>query len=298
MSRPNDHQQRLSRARLALEGLSVGDSFGERFFTSPATVEGLIEQRAMPAAPWRWTDDTAMALGIFEVLELHGEIDRDALATVFARRYSAEPDRGYGGGAHRILQSLHEGMPWRETATSVFDGQGSMGNGAAMRVAPIGAYFCDDLDTVVEQAGASADPTHAHPDGRAGAIAVAVATAVAARDAGRALAEKLFDEVIGRTPEGPTRDGIEYARKLGLDVDVRTAVAALGNGSRVISADTVPLSIWAAARHLHDFEEAMWTTVAALGDRDTTCAIVGGIVASTGASLPEHFVRAREPLGL
>ena len=40
----------------------------------------------------------------------------------------------------------------------------------------------------------------------------------------------------------------------------------------------------------------MWTTVAALGNRDTTCAIVGGIVASTGAPIPEHFAQAREAL--
>jgi ADP-ribosylglycohydrolase len=238
-----------------------------------------------------------MALGVFEVLESHGGIDRDALAVVFARRYWAEPDRGYGGGAHRILQSMNEGIPWSEAARSVFHGEGSMGNGAAMRVAPIGAYFAEDLDAVVEHAAASADPTHAHPDGSAGAVAIAVATAIACRDAERARAASLLDEVIARTPEGPTRDGLAYARRLGVDVDIRMAAAALGNGARVIASDTVPFCVWAAARHLHDFEQAMWTTVAALGDRDTTCAIVGGIVASTGAAIPEHFVRAREPLG-
>jgi ADP-ribosylglycohydrolase len=286
----------MKRALVALDGLSVGDAFGERFFVSPATVESLIEQRAVPSSPWRWTDDTAMALGVCEVLEHHSRIDRDALAAVFARRYWAEPDRGYGGGAHRILQSLNEGVPWSVVAPSVFDGQGSMGNGAAMRVAPLGAYFADDLVAVVEHAAASADPTHSHPEGRAGAIAIAVATAVACRDGRATSAAALFDEVISRTPEGPTRDGLEYARRLGISVDVRTAAAALGNGARVLASDTVPFSVWAAARHLHDFEQAMWTTVAALGDRDTTCAIVGGIVASTGAAIPDHFMQAREPL--
>lgn len=63
--------------------------------------------------------------------------------------------------------------------------------------------------------------------------------------------------------------------------------------------DTVPFCMWCAARHLFDFEEAMWTTVAGLGDRDTTCAIVGGIVAmSTAKPIPEAWKKSREKLYL
>ncbi len=53
-----------------------------------------------------------------------------------------------------------------------------MGNGAAMRVAPIGAYFADDLDKVLYYAQASAEVTHAHIEGIVGAMAVAVASAL------------------------------------------------------------------------------------------------------------------------
>ncbi|HEX4419364.1 MAG TPA: ADP-ribosylglycohydrolase family protein [Kofleriaceae bacterium] len=98
---PADHVARMARARLALEGLSVGDAFGERFFVAPETVEGLIDARAVPREPWHYTDDTEMALSIVEVLEQHGRIDQAALATAFARRYRAQPDRGYGGTATR-----------------------------------------------------------------------------------------------------------------------------------------------------------------------------------------------------
>jgi len=181
----------------------------------------------------------------------------------------------------------------------VFDGQGSMGNGGGMRSAPIGGYFADDLDAVVDHARASAEPTHAHPDGKAGAIAVAVAAALAWQvGEGRFSPVRLLDEVARLTPEGPTRDGIEKAATLPLSYDVRTAVSALGNGSQVIASDTVPFALWCAARHLDNFEEAMWATVSGLGDRDTTCAIVGGIVAlAVGhAGIPAAFVEAREPL--
>lgn len=72
----------------------------------------------------------------------------------------------------------------------------------------------------------------------------------------------------------------------------------LGNGSQVISEDTVPFCVWCAARHLDDYEEAMWQTVSALGDRDTTCAIVGGIVVlAVGIDgIPDEWRRSRESL--
>jgi len=62
--------------------------------------------------------------------------------------------------------------------------------------------------------------------------------------------------------------------------------------------DTVPLALWCAGERLDDYEEALWLTVSALGDRDTTCAIVGGVVAAyTGAGgIPGAWLRAREPL--
>jgi ADP-ribosylglycohydrolase len=248
----------LGRARLSLEGLSVGDAFGERFFVSPSLVESLIESRAIPAPPWYWTDDTAMALAIFEHLRERGSIDQDPLALSFATRYRRDPRRGYGGTAHGILTAISLGEPWQEAASSVFDGQGSMGNGGGMRSAPIGGYFADDLAAVVAHARASAEPTHAHPDGQAGAIAVAAAAALAWRiGTGQFESTNLLLEVARLTPAGATRDGIEKAAALPLSYDVRTAVAALGNGSHVISSDTVPFALWCAARHIDDFEEAL-----------------------------------------
>ena len=36
----------------------------------------------------------------------------------------------------------------------------------------------------------------------------------------------------------------------------------------------MPLCLWIASRHPNDFQEALWETVTAMGDIDTTCAIV------------------------
>lgn len=273
----------------------MGDAFGDRFFTSAHHVEGLIEMRALPAGPWPFTDDTAMAISVVDVLADKGFIDRDLLARLFGARYRFDPGRKYGGTAHGILSRIADGEPWLEAAAAAWEGQGSMGNGGAMRAAPIGAFFFDDYDAVAHNARSSAEVTHAHPEGQAGAIAVAVAAAWMAR--GGSDPAGLFATVLERTPASETRGGLAKASRLPLDYDIRTAVAALGNGTQVISQDTVPFAIWCTARHLGDYEEALWNTVSGLGDRDTTCAIVGGItVLHTTAGIPAEWLKLREPM--
>ncbi len=290
----------LNRARQSLDGLSVGDAFGERFFVAPELFARRVAERAVPEAPWYYTDDTAMALSIYEVLEQHGGVDQDALAAAFTRRWAAEPDRGYGGGAHDLLHRIALGGSWRELSPALFSGTGSMGNGGAMRVAPLGAYFADDLERAAAEARLSAEVTHAHPEGQAGAIAVAIAAAWACgqRDRPDCDTREMFARVLEYTPESRTRDAIATASTLALTTDIATAARILGNGSRVISEDTVPLCLWCVARHPRDYVEAMWTTVAGGGDRDTTCAIVGGIIACIIGSeaIPETWLQAREPL--
>lgn len=296
---PSDHETRMEHVRLALDGLSVGDAFGERFFT--LTAPFLIAQRALPLAPWEYTDDTEMALGIAEVLERHGRIEQDELAQTFARRFILNPSRGYGGMAIRILYAISQGEDWRPISRAAFEGQGSAGNGGAMRAAPIGAYFAEDLDRVVVEARASAEVTHAHPEGQAGAIAIAVAAAWALRRRllnGPTTSEDLFDAVLQHTPPGETRQGIAHARSLDRSLSIPTAVGFLGNGSRVIAQDTVPYCVWCIARHLDHYEEALWETVSGLGDRDTTCAIVGGVLALAGGAdcISTEWRMAREAL--
>ncbi|MFO0624408.1 MAG: ADP-ribosylglycohydrolase family protein [Polyangiales bacterium] len=293
---------RLERARLALEGLSVGDAFGQRFFGDPELVPTQIAARALPPAPWSTTDDTEMGLAVYEVLARHGFVNTDALASRFAERYLADPARGYGGTAHGILQRIAAGEPWPSVARSVFDGGGSMGNGAAMRVAPAAGFFADDLDAALRAAEASAAPTHAHREGVAGAVAVAAACVYAwraTRDEGfRRAHPSLLRFALDHTPDGETRAGIAQAAALDPEASVTLAASVLGTGARVIASDTVPFSLWCAARHTDRFDDALWTTVEGLGDRDTTCAIVGGIVAlAARAVIPAAWREAREPLG-
>lgn len=301
---PESHAQsrrdRLARAYQSLQGLCCGDAFGERFFISENMALSLIDQKALPAPPWAFTDDTMMAISIVSTLEEREGIDQYHLATSFATNY--DPTRGYGPAMHGLLANIRQSRGhWREEAQALFGGQGSFGNGSAMRVAPLGAYFADDLDKVVEQAERSAVTTHCHPEAVAGAIAVALAAGLAWQLRNYPQAPpvpEFLQQVYQRTPASDVRRGIGRAIDLPNATPVRAAVSSLGNGSKVTAQDTVPFALWSAACHLNNYEEALWATVSGLGDRDTTCAIVGGVVVMyTGMrNIPKEWLDCRESI--
>jgi ADP-ribosylglycohydrolase len=319
---PHNHAERMERAAVALDGLSVGDALGETCFQDHHYEAILEDPRATAKGPWPWTDDTAMALSIYDVLNEYGRIDQDRLAQRFAARHKAQPFRGYGAGAHRLLDQISRGLPWRASAETVFPG-GSFGNGSAMRIAPLAGYFAeDDYAVVAEQAKLSAEVTHAHPEGIAGGIAAAVAGAYAWKTRDKrtdaTTRRELFDVVLAHTPQSEVRDGIERARSFTHDLDaeptvrllgrgaavtafdtsIEPVVRELGNGSRIICQDTVPFCLWIASRFLHDYQTAIVQTIRARGDIDTNCAIVGGIVVlATGReAIPRDWLADREEL--
>jgi ADP-ribosylglycohydrolase len=297
---PPDHSTRLERAAIALDGLSVGDAFGQQFFRAQLH-ERHFTARTAPPGPWQYTDDTEMALGLFEVLDRHGHVEQDDLAGTFARRYVRNPYRGYGAAAHDILAEIANGTPWRNVSQAAFSGQGSMGNGSAMRVAPVGGYFADDLERAAREGRASAEVTHAHPEGLAGGAALAAAAAWAWQQRGSVPPEgargRLIEAVLPHVAAGPTRDGIELGLKLLDEPSLERVARVLGNGSRVTCPDTVPFCLWCADRFLADFPAALWACVTAGGDVDTTGAIVGGVVAlASAATIPPAWRAAREPL--
>jgi ADP-ribosylglycohydrolase len=240
-----------------------------------------------------------MALSVVAMLRRQGTLEQARLARDFAAHY--DPSRGYGPAMHRVLNALREGQPWEEVTRREFSGQGSWGNGAAMRVGPLGAYFAEDLKRVVEQALRSAEVTHAHPEALAGAIAVAVAAALAwigRLERPRPHRAEFLDRLLPFIPPSDVHSRLRKARDLPPSASVRFAVSVLGNGTGLSAQDTVPFALWCAGERLDDFDQALWLTVSGGGDRDTTCAMVGSIVVlSTGMErIPAAWLAAREPL--
>ncbi|MFF1544881.1 ADP-ribosylglycohydrolase family protein [Streptomyces sp. NPDC058291] len=273
---------RLERALASLRGLAVGDALGSQFFV--LVNYPLLQRRELPPGPWQWTDDTEMACSVVAVLAAHHRVDQDALARSFAEHHDF--DRGYGPAVNRLLRLVREGADWRELSSALFNGQGSWGNGAAMRIAPLGAWYADDPEQATHQAEISAYPTHQHREAVVGAMAVAAAAALAGAPSGPPGAEALLDGVIALVPRSAVRAGLGRARDMLDYADATTVAAVLGSGRRTSAHDTVPFALWSAARALGDYETAFWTTAQVGGDVDTTCAIVGGVLAAGKAGTP------------
>lgn len=291
------HEQRLGLSFEVLEGLSVGDALGEALSYNHYRVRDLDDFSAFKPGTVRYTDDTAMALVIWRALAMHGSIDSDQLAYSFAMEYLVSPDRGYGRMARRILEEIGAGGNWEQLSPSAF-GSGSFGNGAAMRVGPLGAYFASDIESIPEQAAASARVTHFHPEGIAGAIAVALAVATAVESRGMdptTCNERIWDSVLTLTPESEVRRRLSECKG---ELDHFAVARMVGNGAEISAQDTVPFCIWNACRCIDDYREAFFSTVEVGGDCDTNAAIVGSIVtAFSGVSgIPEDWHRVRESL--
>lgn len=207
---PSDSEARLARAHAALLGLAVGDALGGFFEFSHGALGRRVLERRVPAGPWRWTDDTQMALSLFAVLRVCGAVDQGRLAASLAARY--ERGRGYGMAMRALVRRLRAGEPWRAAAAGLFQSQGSFGNGCASRVAPVGAYFADDPELACLEAARSAEVTHAHPEALAGARAVAAAAASACLPLAGGEGGALLDTALAQTPPSLVRDGLLQAR--------------------------------------------------------------------------------------
>lgn len=287
---------RRNRARGLLLAAAIGDAMGAPF-EGRAEVEEtdlLAEERA----PSRLvhTDDTALLLVLAEHLAARREddapLDEDVLAEEFARAWQAEPWRGYGPGAAEIFRLVNAGMPWREATRSLFQGQGSHGNGAAMRVAPV-ALVATSPHHAAELAVRSAELTHAHKHGQHGAACQAVAVHLAlGSDPSRPLDTTRFVHDLGRvvrsTPWHEKFDRItELAHR---QAGPEHAARALGND--VSALGSVPLALLAFLRHPDQPAEAIHFAILAGGDTDTIASMAGAIAgARNGADpLPEAWI--------
>ncbi len=256
-----------------LLGLAAGDALGGCFEgqTADYIARRFPTPQVLVAAPPKdalyYTDDTQMAIGVAEALVEDGEIREATLCRVFAGNYV--PSRGYGYGARLVLQAMEDGEDYRKVAESHFPG-GSFGNGAAMRVAPVGVFFHHAPDQAWEQARLSALPTHQHPLGIEGAqlLALAVAQCVRMETFARAA---FFDALRVRCQSEVFREKIERAAKATGPEELQ----ALGNG--IQAQESVATAIACFALAPEDYTTAVGRAILLGGDTDTIAAMTGAL---------------------
>lgn len=282
----------LERFTGCLLGLAIGDAFGAQFEgLSGDTMQRRFDSHEellahLPTNGLHYTDDTQMAIGVAASLIACGQIDPAELARRFAANF--QPHRGYGRGARLILEAILLGHDYEQLAASHFPG-GSFGNGAAMRVAPVGLLFHDDLDLVWEQARLSALPTHMHPLGIEGAQVLATAVALAA-GSDRLNRDEFFD-VLATCCTSP-----EYAgplRRAGRITDPRD-LPLFGNGIEAQSSVVTAIACFGLT--LDSYEQTIVNAVLLGGDTDTIAAMAGAVSgAYLGAgALPGKLLAALE----
>ncbi len=263
----------------SLLGLALGDAMGAKH-------EGGLAARSLwwllglrRPGVLRWSDDTQMTLVLAQSLARHGRIHQDELAAGWARE--ARWSRGYGPGTLRLLKRVRGGMSWEQAARSVFP-DGSYGNGAAMRVAPIGLFHDDPLQRRAA-AEASARITHAHPLGVEGAVLIAEAVHLAAKDA--CEVESLRSACT--LPEFTTR--LDRLPEL-LASDPEPKQVARDLGQRMTAHESCVTAVYVYLRFRDQPFEHMVAFVNRMGgDTDTIAAMAGALYgADRGSkSLPE-----------
>jgi ADP-ribosylglycohydrolase len=196
-----------------------------------------------------FTDDTVMTVAVAHAI-LHG-VDYAAAMKTFGRRY---PDAGYGGSFIRWIF---------EDAVLPYN---SWGNGAAMRVSPIGLAF-DSVERVLREAQLSAEVSHNHPEGIKGAQATALAVYLARTGAGK---EVIRHEITERFGYDLNRTVTEVRPRYSFDVSCQGSVP----GALIAFLDS------------RDYEDAVRKAVSLGGDSDTLACIAGGVAEAFYREIP------------
>lgn len=211
----------------------------------------------------KFTDDTVMTIAVADAIlrtgdSKDGRILFKNVAKAMLHYGKKYPHAGYGGGFRRWLKSDNP-KPYN-----------SFGNGSAMRVSVAGWIFNSMFDTR-ECARMTARPTHNHPEGVKGAMAVASAIFLARKGESKEeiknYIEYEFDYDLSRTLD-EIRPNYEFDETC--------------QGS-------VPEAIIAFLES-ENFEDAIRNAVSLGGDTDTQAAIAGSI-AEAFYGVPENLIK-------
>ncbi len=197
----------------------------------------------------RFTDDTVLTVALADAI-----LNNRDYAVVMKRYFHRYPNAGYGAFFYHWAMSS-DNRPYY-----------SYGNGAAMRISPVGWAF-NSQEEVLEKARHFTEITHNHPEGIKGAQATAAAAFLART--GRSKKEiRAYIETTFR-----------YDLSRSLD-EIRPRYAFDGSCQ-----GTVPLAIRAFLES-SDFEDAIRNAVSLGGDSDTQACITDGIAEAYYGGVP------------
>lgn len=221
-----------------------------------------------------YTDDSQMMLAILETLAHQGRLDPAYLAQRFLALF--QPWRGYGSRIFGVMESLAQGVAWDQVGTDSF------GNGGAMRVGVLGAFYAQDDQALLDAALKQCRITHLHPQGLAGAAAQALGVGLACR-LGAAGQQPQAREVVDYLEERIDPIDQHSAQRLAVLAQLSPQNPAQARQALtreyacdVTAAESVPPAL-GAFLFSDSAKEAMVLAVSLGGDTDTIGAMTGAL---------------------
>lgn len=275
-------EDKLSRFIGSLVGTAVGDSLG-------AQREGAADFQEVREIGPRYTDDTAMTIGVTESLVEAKGFHYFHMAERLMRNYEREPWRRYGMSPPRIFRMMKSGrLGFGMLDREIFP-EGSFGNGGAMRVSPVGLLYHDDPVALRDISYQTAGITHSHELALEGSALQACAVALAVRSDPQNFSSAEFLGALRMfTKSGAYQERLKsVVRLLEAAPERGEVVRELGNGAEAVN--SVPTAIYCFLAN-RDFESALVYAVSLGGDADTIGAMTGAIA---GACYGINAVPAR-----
>jgi ADP-ribosylglycohydrolase len=284
----------MDKALGMIYGLALGDALGAPVeFMSLRVIRevyGPAGLRELPE-PALFTDDTQMTLALAEALVAAGDQDLEALMAAVAKEFvawlhSPESDRAPGASCLYGAQRLAAGVPWRESGKP-----GSKGSGAAMRVAPVGYLYQDDLPKLRQVAAATALATHQHPAAQVAAVAAAFLVKLALDQ----VIPARFLPALKAETYGQVQDfdlALERLEKALTKTDLDAGLAIIGEGW--VAEEAVLAALYCFLRYPYEFRATIRMAANTQGDSDTIACIAGGISGAylgLGALPPDWVAR-------
>lgn len=185
---------------------------------------------------------------------------------------------------------------YSEAAKQLFQGSGSFGNGAAMRIAPLAVFFHDhpNLSSRVYE---SAIVTHAHKFAIDGAqiLAHAIAQAMQMDPQKEFSQSKFLDDLIALAQTDMFRNKLIMVKNF---IAQKTAPIEVGRKLilTVATHESVPFAIYSFVANYQSFQDCLYCSALNGGDRDTmgamACAISGAYLGLEG--IPITWVQRLE----
>jgi ADP-ribosyl-[dinitrogen reductase] hydrolase len=284
-----------------LLGLAVGDALGQPVEAFPADrirreFGEVRDFRAgdprlpMPLGAGQWTDDTQMMLDITRSILRVGGVDGEDIAREFVADHEAAGIRFSGFAVTYALRRLRKGIPWDRSG---LDDEMSAGNGAAMRIAPVGLLHYQAVDRLPEDVRLASISTHRHPEAVAGALAVAYMVAEAA--SGTLKPASIIEETVAFVGPCKVTENLERCGQLlGEEVATEKALKTLRTTGYVVH--TMAAATYCFLKTPDDFERSVIDAVMGGDDADTTAAVTGAISGAYNGegAIPQRWLEGVE----